>query len=647
MNRANINPSYLGNAVKLLGPPQRRCEHPETTPRTQATQHVIAERKQVRNVFGSYFFLFLPRKIDVHLRTQHRIVLYPINEYARQPMRRDGKAQLGHMYNVSRAAGPSVPLSGAAAARSRPGYGGRFLSPGNGGRALGMGAEVRGGKGRAGGCLYDWGKKGRTGRERAEEAPLGGREETSMCRKGREKGEKGRAREQLRRETGGKGRKVDECTYVCLAEGAGRRAEGSWERSFDSGCSIGGKGREEHGEAGSRPRAESGERDSRLVRRYGHDRMRGVRIGRAGNDACLSASNRRPEATTTPVLPQDPTSPSTPPPPLCSACLAPAALCTAPGESPSRSTTTATANHSNVLQATRHSHPTRLCHIYDIHHRTPWTPLLLGFGVCHLPRTTHARAAYRALAPTERPAPPPLMARAPYAPRPQIGCTDLTPMDDPLATDTTHIAPFGQSSTNAALRGHPERPHRRNFIFLLRAPLILRFSCSKPRADGSVPLQARHRAGKRSSPAPLRAGCAPRQARAGDLLRRDICRASRNSARATSHKRLSDVVLLALPPSRRRCPTMQCRVGRRTGGARATVGDYRESGAKAAILNLVTVPCLRLVVRGWGIVIPYLAGQETLSVGAQIAGRVYCAGSSMETLDSRLFFNLLNIFGLL
>jgi hypothetical protein len=83
--------------------------------------------------------------------------------------------------------------------------GGGLLSPENGGRALGMGAEVRvrrrrkgretlvmgastrhdykGGKGRAGGCLYDWGKsgqvgmagekKGRTGRERAEAGPVG------------------------------------------------------------------------------------------------------------------------------------------------------------------------------------------------------------------------------------------------------------------------------------------------------------------------------------------------------------------------------------------------------------------------------------------------------------------------------------------
>ncbi|KAJ7292431.1 hypothetical protein C8J57DRAFT_9 [Mycena rebaudengoi] len=109
----------------------------------------------------------------------------------------------------------------------------------------------------------------------------------------------------------------------------------------------------------------------------------------------------------------------------CSACPAPATLRTAPGESPSRSTTTTTADHCNELQATRHSHPARLCHIYDIHHRAPWTPLLLGFTVCHLPRITHTRAMCRAPASTQHPAPPPSIPRAPYAPRSQIWRVDL------------------------------------------------------------------------------------------------------------------------------------------------------------------------------------------------------------------------------
>ncbi|KAJ7234717.1 hypothetical protein C8J57DRAFT_1729012 [Mycena rebaudengoi] len=63
----------------------------------------------------------------------------------------------------------------------------------------------------------------------------------------------------------------------------------------------------------------------------------------------------------------------------------------------------------------------------------------------------------------------------------------------------------------------------------------------------------------------------------------------RDSANATSHKRLSDVVLLAQPPSTRRCPTM--RHGEAYWGCEgnlSTVGNYRESGAKVAILNLAS-----------------------------------------------------------
>jgi hypothetical protein len=42
--------------------------------------------------------------------------------------------------------------------------------------------------------------------------------------------------------------------YVPWGEGAGRKADGSGERSFDSGCSIGGKGgsKEEGGRCGWR-----------------------------------------------------------------------------------------------------------------------------------------------------------------------------------------------------------------------------------------------------------------------------------------------------------------------------------------------------------------------------------------------------------
>ncbi|KAJ7234730.1 hypothetical protein C8J57DRAFT_1729017 [Mycena rebaudengoi] len=375
--------------------------------------------------------------------------------------------------------------------------------------------------------------------------------------------------------------------------------------------------------------------------------------------------------------------------------------------------------------------------------RRPLTPLLFGFVVCHLPRTTHVRATCRAPAPTDRPAPPPSIPRAPYAPRLQIGRADLpmhhahlhhrydtrsglllalfgpraglppvspprhssrirrmpppaprvertlercvarqhlpnvslrlpryparlmlpvrrsgvsifpcaTPMDALRHRYDAHLhrsglfpSPFGPRAGSAtsdgwepdpdlapfrappyypllfsrlddqrspyahSLRSSPARPTKSfsGVGFELSTlslsaegslgsgartlPASERLIVAAPSSCYSVPFEVRRRAGNRSGPAPREgepsAGAEQAEiTRAGDLLRRDICRASRTSASATSHERLSDVVLLALPPTTRRCPTMRWQDRKAYWGCEgnlSTVGNCRESGAKAA-----------------------------------------------------------------
>ncbi|KAJ7292513.1 hypothetical protein C8J57DRAFT_1490018 [Mycena rebaudengoi] len=107
----------------------------------------------------------------------------------------------------------------------------------------------------------------------------------------------------------------------------------------------------------------------------------------------------------------------------------------------------------------------------------------------------------------------------------------------------------------------------------------------------------------------------------------------RDSASAASHKRHSDVVLLALPPSTR--SRVIGLLGVR--GQSEHGGDYRDSGARAAIFHLAAGHPSRY----WGIVLPYLAGRGTF---AQIAGCVYCAGEfDGSTISDISLFHLFTL----
>ncbi|KAJ7288649.1 WD40-repeat-containing domain protein [Mycena rebaudengoi] len=176
-----------------------------------------------------------------------------------------------------------------------------------------------------------------------------------------------------------------------------------------------------------------------------------------------------------PVLPEAPTSPSTPRLSLYSACPAPAALRTAPGESPSRSTATATADQ----------------------------PRDVG-------PATRERMVKPSQAATGRPF---------------------------LCVQQAEIARVGDLLRTRDIR----RYVRLLWCLCLIYILIIRY----------LP---------------------------------ELLAILRDSVSTASHKRLSDFVLLALPPSTRRCPTM--RYGEAYWGCEgnlSTVGNYRESGAKTAI----------------------------------------------------------------